>query len=90
MTRYLLYNSAVGVYECEVADDCIFVDLDAYQLVYFADTDRLVVRLGKLGLFTNLIDAPSYLDVEARPSTYLLDALERLLRESEVIKEVEE
>jgi len=90
MTRYLLYNSAVGVYECEVADDCVLVDLDAYQLVYFAGTDRLVIRLGKLGLFTNLIDAPSYLDVEARPSTHLLDALERLLRESEVIKEVEE
>ena len=87
MVYYLLYHSAVGLYECEITDDYIVVDLKDYQLVYFMGTDRLVIRLGKLGLFANMIDVPSYLDVEAGPSTYLFDAIENLLDESVVLYE---
>ena len=89
MVYYLLFNSAVGVYECEIADNYIMIDLKAYQLVYFTDTDRLIIRLGMLGGFLNVYDAPSYLDVEAVPCTHLLDALERLLDESIVLVEEE-
>ena len=89
MVYYILFNSVVGVYECEVTNEGIIIDLDSYQLIYFTSTDRLIIRLRKLGIFMNVFDVPSFLDVEARPSTYLLDALENLLKESVVIKEVE-
>ena len=87
---YLLWNPGLRkIIECEVISSVVIVDFGTYSLIYSAGTDRLIVRL-PLGRLTGMYDVAD-LDIEAGPSTHLLDALEQLLRESIVLyEEVEE
>jgi len=82
---YLLYNSYMGLYECEITDKFISIDFGDYQLVYLIDSDRLIIRLRGLGRFLGVFDHPSYLDIESKMSTIVLDAISRLLKESVII-----
>ena len=88
---YLLWNPRVRrLVECEVLDGVIIIDLGDFWVVYYANTDRLIVRLPLLEILAGAPE-PAYLDLEAVPTTHLFNALEQLLRESIVLyEEVEE
>ena len=84
---YLLYNPVLmELYELVVGDVFIAFVFRDYRIIYLYNTDRLIIQL-PLGFFLGSAENPEFLDIEAVPSTMLLDALENLLKESIVLAE---
>jgi len=77
------------LYELEILDRAILFDFGEYRIIYLYENDRLIIQLSGLGVFEEVYDTSSYLDIECIVSNTVLDILEKLLNESIVIYEEE-